>query len=157
MDGGDPGTQRAGNRLGDVSSGATAGGGFVADIIHVLREIAEIEHWTRIPATQVGGDKATRAPIILWRYKQPSYEIALSLADAIATFEGQVAWTFSWEHRNWSLMPSRIKQLKEVLGLPNLVTAAAMLEETDPELGNHATAELCLLAVHIQAQLRAVQ
>jgi hypothetical protein len=114
--------------------------------IEVLQEIAEIEHWTRIPASGA----SAHPPVITWRYKDPPLELAALIRRAISTFAGAIAWEFTATDRNWSLKPARISEYARERGSKGGLYAASELKTAEPEFGILANAELPLLAEHIQ-------
>jgi hypothetical protein len=127
----------------------------MSDIIQVLKEISEIEHWMRLPAAEGSVEALSLAPIITWRYKQPSIELAAMLNAAISTFAGTIAWDLTITDRNWSLKPSRLAEYARVHGCTGTFTAARELKNSEPEFGMRANGELRQLAEHIHSHLAA--
>jgi hypothetical protein len=123
------------------------------DIIDILQQVADIEHWTRAPAASAAGEDLALPPIVVWRYKQRSTEFTEFFRQAVGTFRGTMAWEFSAKDRNWSLMPSRIYEYAKAQRCSGTLTAAQELKAKDPDFGKRANAELCLLAEHIQRRL----
>jgi hypothetical protein len=123
------------------------------DVIDLLQEIADVEHWTCLPHSGASGDELTLPPIITWRFKKPSTELAGFIHSVISTFRGALTWEFSAAKRNWSLMPARIREFARARGYSGTLTAAEELKKTEPEVGIRANADLRLLAAHLQYHL----
>jgi hypothetical protein len=123
------------------------------DIIDILRDIAEVEHWTRIPAVDAGDDNLACPPVISWKYKHPSGEVAEFFRRAIKSFPGTLTWEFSTNALIWALMPTRIREYATSHKLSGTLSAVGALKETDPDFGICANKELPFLAKHIQHHL----
>src|SRR3984957_1237690 len=123
------------------------------DVIDVLEEIADVEHWTCLPHSGASGDELTLPPIIPWRFKKPSPDLAAFIHGAISTFRGTLTWEFSATKRNWSLMPARIREYARAREYSGTLTAAEELKKTEPEVGIRAHADLRLLAAHLRYHL----
>ncbi len=121
------------------------------EIIEVLKEFADIEHWMALPSNE-GGDDLTHPPIVTWRYKQRSSELAGILNRAISSFAGTMGWDLTITDRNWSLKPSRITEYAKMHGCTGTLSAARELKIAEPEFGIRANAELRRLAEHIQKE-----
>jgi hypothetical protein len=123
------------------------------DIIDILQQIADIEHWTRAPAAGAGGEDLALPPIVVWRYKQVSSEFTEFFRRAVGTFRGTMAWEFS-KDRNWSLMPLRVYEYAKAHRCSGTLRAAHELKSDDPDFDKRANVERCHLAEHIQHLLR---
>jgi hypothetical protein len=123
------------------------------DIVDILKEFGEITHWTVRPARAEQGGNLSCPPIITWRYKQPSREVADYFRRVVSTFRGTIAWEFSVFGQTWCLMPSRISEYAEAHGNLGALAVARELMTSDPEFGKRANAELPLLVEHMQQQI----
>ena len=52
------------------------------DIIEVLKNVGEIEHWTRRPHSDACGPEFSYPPIVTWRYKCPPADLAAFILSA---------------------------------------------------------------------------
>jgi len=122
----------------------------VHEIIAVLQQGGEIAHWSMHPGRN--GDLSC-PPIITWRYKQPTKELAELICLAVDDYRGVVAWDFSGSERTWCLMPLRVRELARLHEGVGGLGAAAELMRVDPDFGRCANKELCLFAEHLQQHL----
>jgi hypothetical protein len=67
----------------------------MTDIMDILRDVAEVEHWTRMPTADACGEDLACPPVISWRYKHPSDEVADFLRQGVESFPGTLAWELS--------------------------------------------------------------
>ncbi len=123
------------------------------DVIDILQEVADVEHWTRLPHAGASGIELTHPPIITWRFKEPSSELAAFFQQIIGSFRGTLPWEFSATKPNWSLMPARIREYARARGYSGTLMAAGELKTAEPDVGIRANADLYLLAEHIQHHL----
>src|SRR4051794_33321342 len=73
---------------------AIAGGLQVTDIIDILQKVDDIEHWTRRPGPDAPSEHLALPPLITWRHKQPSDQLAEFFRRVVAGFRGTVSWAF---------------------------------------------------------------
>jgi hypothetical protein len=125
----------------------------VKDVLGVLQSVAEVAHWTVWPDDEASGEELACPPIITWRHKRPSNELAEFFRSAVGSFRGAVAWEFSDAGRKWVLMPARVREYAEAHGCAGGLSAAAELKVTEPDFGKRANADLPSLAEHIQRHL----
>lgn len=124
------------------------------DPIDVLRMAGEIENWTVWLPLEADGEDPTRPPIITWKYKQPSDELAEVFRRALDTFQGTIAWEFCAEGPKWYLMPARISEYANQHDL-NHLAAGQELRTKEPDFGIRANLDLSRLVQHIQDHLEA--
>lgn len=122
----------------------------MTDIIDALGQLGEIEHWVWRRQMEECGAESHYPPIIVWRYKHTSSELADFFRFVVSTCPSAIAWDFGISGRNWSLMPLRVRQHATRFACLGELEAADQLEILDPEFGKNANAELCILADHIQ-------
>ena len=119
-------------------------------ILHVLKQVGEVARLTMRPAAEECGGNLSCPPIITWRYKEPTNEIATFFRRVVGTFQGTIAWEFSAIERTWCLMPSRIREYSKAHGNLGGRAVAEELMTLEPDFGKQANAELWLLITHIQ-------
>ena len=126
----------------------------MVDPISVLRIAGEIASWTVWLPDESVGEGLARPPIITWKYKRSSDELAEVFRRALVTFPGTMAWEFSAEGPRWYLMPARISEYASNHDLGQLA-AGRELQTKDPDFGIRANRELSSLVKHIQDHLEA--
>lgn len=122
------------------------------DAIKVLQMAGEIENWSVWLPMESNGEDFSRPPIITWKYKQPSDELAEVLRRALETFPGTIAWEFSAAGPRWYLMPARISEYANQLDLDHLA-AGQELRTKEPDFGIRANLELSRLVKHMRNHL----
>src|SRR6266446_2272224 len=127
------------------------------DIVDILKEIGDLAHWTLRPAPEACGGRHACPPIITWRYKHPSDELADFFRRVVGAFAGTISWEFSATHEVWSLMPSRIREYSKSHGDVGGLAVAKQFMEMEPDFGIRANAELPLLAAFIQRHRGAIE
>jgi hypothetical protein len=124
------------------------------DAINVLQMAGEIASWTVWLPDESVGEGLARPPILTWKYKQSSDELAAVFRRALDTFPGTLAWEFSAEGPRWYLMPARISEYASEHDLGQLA-AGRELQTEEPDFGIRANRELSSLVRHIQDHLEA--
>jgi hypothetical protein len=114
----------------------------------------EIASWTVWLPDESVGEGLARPPIITWKYKQSSDELAEVFRRALDTFPGTMAWEFSAAGPRWYLMPARISEYASEHDLGQLA-AGRELQIQEPDFGIRANIELPRLVEHIQDHLEA--
>ena len=127
-------------------------------IIDVLLEIAPIANYSSWPSRSAPVDeKFSTPPIVWWKFKESSEELARSLQRIIETYQGEIAWEFLTSVRPgqyWILMPARIREHARMYGFNGDLTAAADLRIKEPDFCKSANADLRILAEHILCNWR---
>ena len=129
----------------------------MSHIIDVLLEIAPIKNFTYWPSETATGDELSTPPIVWWKFKESSEELARSLQRIIEAYQGEIAWEFLTSVRpgqNWILMPARIREHARMYGFNGDLTAAADLRIKEPDFCKSANADLRILAEHILCNWR---
>ncbi len=127
----------------------------MSDIMEVLQQLGELDWAMRRPPADAEGATLAFPPMISWRYKNPSPEIAQFLQHAIQRFRGSVPWTFSSEQRNWYLTVAKLLESMKTQNLQGTRKAAQELMTQEPDFCRRANAELALLSDQIQHELAA--
>jgi hypothetical protein len=122
----------------------------MSEIVDLLQDFGELAHWTQCPASEVGD--LSCPPIITWRYKHPTKEVADFLQRVVDGYRGPISWEFSAVERTWTLMPSRIREYSKTHGNLGGLAVARELMEKEPDFGIGANADLPLLMQHIRCQ-----
>jgi hypothetical protein len=120
------------------------------DVVEVLQKFGEIAHWTICPAFDIGN--LSCPPIVAWRYKLPSSEVADFFQRAVCSYRSAISWRFSAAERMWTLMPTRIDEYSKSHGDIGGIAAAEALTSVDPAFGERANAELLSLFQHLQRE-----
>jgi hypothetical protein len=123
------------------------------NIVDILKEFGEIAHWVVRPARQEFGGDLSCPPIITWKYKNPSKEVAEFFRYVVSTFRGTIGWEISVYEQTWILKPSRISEYSKSHDNLGGLAVAGELMKIDPEFGKRANAELRLLVEHIQQHI----
>lgn len=129
----------------------------MASIFDVLRSIGELE--------QTGGDygeptpeRLTFAPVVVFRHRERTQELAERLAGWIAGFRGEYEWRLQYSLSgpgiNWVLAPRKLWDVAAQRGLRGVKAAQVVLQQEDPEFGRRANAELERLAAHLASLWR---
>jgi hypothetical protein len=124
------------------------------DIIMLLHTYGEIAHWNMQPVAETCGGNLSCPPIIIWRYKQPSTELAKMFQVAVDSFYGNMLWDLSISYPTWCLTPLRVREYSVLQGDIGLFAAAGKLMVLDPEFGRMANAQLSLLTGHMEYCLK---
>lgn len=124
----------------------------MANIFNVLRSIGEVEQ-TGGDYPQVVGDIVFLAPVVMFRHKHRTQELADLLTKWIGEFPGELRWHLGYKLSgpgiNWVLAPQRLWDVAEQRKLASLKTASQQLLREDPEFGRKARVELDMLADHL--------
>jgi len=123
------------------------------DIVDVFKELGEVAYWTGTPAAEEEGGNLSCPPIVVWRYEEPSPELASMVLRMVKSFQGRMTWAVSTDGQAWSLMPARVRELADSQKGLGTYGAAGKLTEIDPDFGKRANEELILLAEHIRCHL----
>ena len=121
--------------------------------MRALQQLGEFEWASRRPRLEAKDGDLSYPPIIVWRYKNRSSEIAAFLSSAVSSFDASIEWSLRLDQKNWSLMPRKIQEYAEQESIGEL-KAAEHLKALIPELGMKANQELERLADHIESQFR---
>lgn len=114
----------------------------MSDIIAALAKFGEIEWCSCNMGDSLFADYpelSSFPPVIVWRYKTPSPQVAEKLSTVIASFHGITQWSLNTERKNWVLCPSRVHNRDDVV----------RLKKFDPEYGIQANKDLSKLADYI--------
>ncbi len=113
------------------------------DIIDALRKWGEIEQYSCNSGEELFSrfpDLITVPPLVVWRYVNPTPQLAKRLTSVIGSFQGNVEWMFLSKGENWSLCPALVKNRSDL----------SKLQKLNPGYGICANNELPKLAEHIR-------
>jgi hypothetical protein len=115
----------------------------MADIFEVLSEMGELE-LGRGRVRGVDGGPSACAPMIAFRYRDLTPELARLMGQWVGEFPGEFRWHFdaSWTGSNWVLAPQRLWDYAAEHDLTGVREARVVLIERDPDFGRRANAEL---------------
>ncbi|MGW5705534.1 hypothetical protein [Amycolatopsis japonica] len=118
----------------------------VADALSVHGVIG----WYRIAVGRSVLSGLVSPPMIVWRYLEPSAAVRRGISECVEGFSGAVEWVFNCEHRNWTLMPAKVRDAYAKAD-PTYVNVLADLAASDQDFCLAADADLVLLLNSIKS------
>ena len=127
----------------------------MADIFEVLSEMGELEQ-ARGRVRGPDGGPSTCAPLIAFRHRDRTPELARLLGRWVGEFSGEFRWHFdaSSPGINWVLAPQRLWGFAAEHDLLGVREARVILIERDPDFGRRSNAELERLADFLRDRWR---
>jgi hypothetical protein len=114
-------------------------------LLRILDQIGELEQGGG-PAQHWREKALPLPPVIIWRHKSRSAELAAWFARVIAEYRGTTVWRFDSSGTNWGIGPQRLWDFAAERGLAGPKDAETALGEQDPSFSREANEDIERLA-----------
>jgi hypothetical protein len=129
------------------------------EIIDVLERVVDLE-WFRYTRTEGVGPTPVSVPITVWRFNSTDVgaekvdHVVRTVRSVLASFSGNVRWSFDRSGRNWVLQPTPVQELEDAGTFRTHGDLLDSLRSQDPKLGPRAHEDLRAIAGELAHQLQ---
>ncbi|UMP06345.1 hypothetical protein [Amycolatopsis sp. EV170708-02-1] len=113
------------------------------DVVEAL-SVHGVVGWYRIAVGRSVLSGLVCPPMIVWRYLEPSAAVRRGISQCVQEFSGTLEWVGGFEHRNWTLMPVKVRDAFAKAD-PTYVNVMSDLAAADQNFCLAANAELVSL------------